>query len=602
MKLANWICGALFASALGESVDDYALLQARNVRVHQSALQLPAGDRHCVAEGDPHIKTFDGDVKNVMCYGPMGDYYLMQTSDVFVQARYMGYTRTDGYAWIRGLVIGGSAFGPGPNGGTIVFPVLNGGNITYQGERLARQFGTNTFPFSDGSGSLVIRKSTGPSVVAWDFSTDAKKAASLADQSNLLTYYIELRDANSELKWLAIINQGATQQHILISGTSDVLTGTTGQCGNNDNDPENDKFNLDVCPFKIDCSTPTLFDSPNDECDEPRDKSPCVDDKDKVEFYRNICDLNWNRVVHGDPTELDIGNCVYDCCGDRDSCPDLDNQGEFGDCLVQGDPHIKTFDSSTINQHIYGPLDDYVIMKNQFLTVHGRYESDRADKKAQIVGVAVSGPLVGGDTILFEKGYEHPPMIIANDGTTRSMTTTQELDDVNPLYTISYEPEGENLRFVLDSSKSATAKTNPLYTLNIKDAVGHVLATIRVNKPRHHTQTAAALHIRVLAGLLIDVDGQCGNYNGNPDDDANGIADIIDPLNNLFQDQNPDYGTPVPVTDCKPKQVDDATACCQAQDPGGEVSSIHACALDNCCGDDTSCDALTECQSVDADP
>jgi len=88
-------------------------------------------------------------------------------------------------------------------------------------------------------------------------------------------------------------------------------------------------------------------------------------------------------------------------------------------------------------------------MKNQFLTVHGRYESDRADKKAQIVGVAVSGPLVGGDTILFEKGYEHPPMIIANDGTTRSMTTTQELDDVNPLYTISYEPEGENLRFVL---------------------------------------------------------------------------------------------------------------------------------------------------------
>jgi len=110
--------------------------------------------------------------------------------------------------------------------------------------------------------------------------------------------------------------------------------------------------------------------------------------------------------------EWQVWNCITDCCGDRDTCPDMDNEGEWADCLIQGDPHLKTFDSPVVNKNAYAPLDVYYLVDNEYITVQGRYGSTRSDNRASLMGVAVTGVLTGGVTIYIPKGYEHPPLIM----------------------------------------------------------------------------------------------------------------------------------------------------------------------------------------------
>ena len=57
---------------------------------------------------------------------------------------------------------------------------------------------------------------------------------------------------------------------------------------------------------------------------------------------------------------------MTDGCGDRDSCPDLGNEGENGTCLVKGDPHIKTCDSLTVEKHVY-ELNDFWLVDSKYL-------------------------------------------------------------------------------------------------------------------------------------------------------------------------------------------------------------------------------------------
>lgn len=572
------ICSAWASSCL--ATDDLALLQAHR-HVSSANAKLP-GD-FCIAEGDPHIRTFDMNGTLEMCLGPMADYILMETKELFVHARYTGFSREEGYAFIRGLVIGGKAMG-----GNINIPTHNNGCIKYKGACLENQRGRNDFNLGNGV-SLTIRKAKAPDIV--NFQGDE----SLGETNRLLSYWIELKK-KGVLDFLAVVNQGSNQ-HIMISGSTSALKGTKGQCGNDDGDPENDRFNVDSCPSKLPCDK-GAFDEVNPECDKPREPPECENDSKKVAFYKKICERYYGSKAYatthyvkpGDgPKEWQIWNCITDCCGDRESCPDLNNNGEWADCLVKGDPHIKTFDSPVVNKNAYGPLDDYTLVKNDYITVQGRYGSVRSDFKAQLNGVAVTGVLTGGVTIYFPKGYEHPPLIDGVEMTGRRYRT--------PAFTIRYEPKGVNLGFIFDKT-TGKGKKRPLYTVVLTDPVdGTKLGRVRINKSRSRKSLAMAAHVRINPAFLTDVEGQCGNFNGNPKDDQSKEVDIVKTSESLFPDSNPQQGLEPVDRPCSKKQKKRALRCCKERHGDTTVQFLAACVTDNCCGRDKPCNPRRECMA-----
>lgn len=67
------------------------------------------GTASCSAYGDPHFSTFDGETDGAHCFGPLGDYDIVKTDLLSIQARYKG--RDDSrpeVAVIRGVTISGS--------------------------------------------------------------------------------------------------------------------------------------------------------------------------------------------------------------------------------------------------------------------------------------------------------------------------------------------------------------------------------------------------------------------------------------------------------------------------------------------------------------
>jgi hypothetical protein len=403
------------------------------------------------------------------------------------------------------------------------------------------------------------------------------------------------------LDFLVVVNQGQ-QQHVMISGSTSALEGTTGQCGNNNGDPSDDHFNVDACPYKLPCEESCLFGvCPNPECDKPREPEECKNDSEKVAYFKDICETYFGsdayKTTHfqarGDNVrEWQVWNCITDCCGDRDSCPDLGNEGEWADCLIQGDPHIKTWDSGVLNKNAFGPLDDYTLVKNDFINVQGRYGSQRTDNKAQLFGVAVSGQLVGGSTIVFPTGYEHPPTIDGVDMVGDRYHT--------PSFTIRYEEEGVNLHFLFDKSINhlKKIKTRPLYVVVMTDpADGKKLGRVRVNRARGKNSAAMAAHITMQSSLLTDVTGQCGNFNGDRLDDTSKESDVVATAENLFPESNPQLGLQPVLRECKKHQKRKATRCCKARHGEISLAILEACVTDNCCGPDKYCNARTQCMA-----
>jgi hypothetical protein len=587
--LAKTICSALVSASVAEN-DDMALLQAHRFGASERTPVTLPGDT-CVVAGDPHIETFDMDGIKETCLGPMGDYVLMDNGMFFVHGRYRGYQRSSGYAFVQGLVIGGSEMG-----GNINIPTHNNGCITYKGTCLAKQYGKNDFDLGNGV-SLTIRKASGPDLVNF------KGADSMSDQSRILTYWIEVKKAGV-LDFLVMVNQGA-MQHVVISGTTEALKGTTGQCGNDNGDVTDDHFNVDKCPGKLPCDK-GLFGVENPECDKPREPDTCKSDSKKVAFFKDICEKHFGSEAYatthymkpGDSVkEWQVWNCITDCCADRDTCPDQTNWGEWADCLIQGDPHVKTFDSPVVNKNAYGPLDDYTLVKNEYINVQGRYGSVRSDNKASLMGVAVSGQLVGGATIVIPKGYEHAPTIDGKPIKKKCKKNKNCNLAVTPEFTIRYEPKGVNLHFIFDKT-NGNGKPRPLFVVVLTNPVdGTKWGRVRVNRARNAKSVAMAAHITMQSAFLTNVQGQCGNFNGDPKDDTSKEDDIVSAAENLFPDTNPQQGSVPFNKPCTKGQKKKAMRCCKERHGKTTLEFLNGCVTDNCCGADKPCNPRHQCMA-----
>jgi len=622
VKIAVKIAYCILASSFGYSLDETSLLQSKSLKqvlqAKNRSCTLPGS--HCVVSGDPHVKPFDEGGEKEMCLGPMGDYELVKTESLYIHARVMGYERDGGYAFVRGLVLGGARFG----GKKFSVPILNAEKadgtripVEYDGAPIpvdgieiefpqlsSQQLSCNQIDprvtddycnsncnhnpsfcpadmckcHASGSGSLGLRiwRSEGPKLVGFE-------AEDITDTTWKDTYWVELKK-DGVVDVLIVINQGH-DQHIMISATRAALKGTQGQCGNYNDVGTDDTIDVDDCKGRTDtCEFPVC---PNPEDGKPRVPVECTAGSDQFEFYTEVCKAYWGDEVK--TKEWKLFNCITDCCGDRDSCPDMGNEGLFGTCLAKGDPHIKTFDSPTVHKHVYTPLNDYWLVDSKFIQIQARYGSNRWDGKAQIMGVAVGGILTGGVTVYIPKGIDHPQI----DG------VTTESDYGTVAFELKYEELGENLKFKLDSKKAGKGK--PLYTLTFKNpSSGKSIGSLLVNKNKNAARnTAQNLFFRVENWALDGVSGQCGNFNGNnTDDDDGNTVDLVAEADSMFPDTNPDVGANFNHKECNGAQAKAAKECCKAKHSPTTLDVINSCIVDHCCGEESGCDPATHCNEA----
>lgn len=99
----------------------------------------------CLLWGDPHITTFDGAGSNF--YGE-GIVWMVKSSSVHVQARYLSTPYTHGLAATHDIVVGG----PFLKGHVLKVGPMDGGQISWDGQRILDDFGEFE---PDGLGKLL---------------------------------------------------------------------------------------------------------------------------------------------------------------------------------------------------------------------------------------------------------------------------------------------------------------------------------------------------------------------------------------------------------------------------------------------------------------
>jgi len=156
---------------------------------------------------------------------------------------------------------------------------------------------------------------------------------------------------------------------------------------------------------------------------------------------------------------------------------------------------------------------------------------------------------------------------------------------------------GENLKYKLDAKKAG--KPHPLYTLTFKNpSDGKTIGVLKVNKNRNFAKRQSQTVFFQAENWILDgVSGQCGNYNGNSEDDNGDLTnDLVATTQSLFPDTNPDIGKVFNEKGCTKTQAKAATKCCAKKHNPTTLDVINACVVDHCCGVDTSCDPATRCE------
>lgn len=266
-----------------------------------------------------------------------------------------------------------------------------------------------------------------------------------------------------------------------------------------------------------------------------------------------------------------------------------------GTCILRGDPHIKTWDADKPDKHEYGPLGDYWLVKNKYWQIQARYKSNRNDNRAQIMGIAISGAMLGpepypvlhiplskdGKVTEYISGWGDDKILCLKDCEVVSNSFTKP-----GYYTLTYG-DGIHIGRYFDN---VNVKRGDSYTLNFfapKAAAGSqiVVASITINQG-----SSQAVKITAEEWLLHEVGGQCGNYNGDLSDDYGNTIDDLVVNNNLFPTTNDQTGDVVAALDCDQTTYDELLMKCRNEHHATTNDDVILnCVLD-CCGGGGPCE------------
>lgn len=445
--------------------------------------------KKCVIKGDPHIKLWDtpeSDGAKMGLYGTYGDYYLVNTPELKVMGR-IGSVKGLEMGVVKGIAVSGSLVGDK----ILEVPPENNGAITFDGTPIT------SFPWEGGGMKITVGK--GPNLNQYGSSKPAKLRAN--------TYTVTMDKAE------IVFNQDVFQ-HLSVEVDSSLAAADAGLCNH-------ECKNWFECQDPICELTKSLFSTFHEQCGDEVDRRPC--NRLRKKLASKDCKAKFGLDAHGTAVQ----NCIEDCCADRDQCPDRGKGDGSATCMIFGDPHIKGFDAQDSDKSSYQPMGTHWLVNSEFVKVQANYATlEKIGLKAQMNGIAITGALVGdalatgGHPMLSfpppsEGGVLLDGKKIMDCRMVRDCERSNSplfYEDPNGHFNITYG-KGSDITLLLTDRRPVAQRDN-MYTVEF--AIG---AKFLIHQGSGHS-----IYMSINSDILSDVSGECGNFNGDPNDDGHSGA------------------------------------------------------------------------------
>lgn len=212
-SLALWmVFSSNSAATTSPSIPQLRSTTLPHMEVIPPPTPLPAlGIGTCVLRGDPHIDAFDH--SHYSLYGN-GEYWIVKSPKVHLQARLMGTNFTHGLAATNELVVGG----PFIDNHTITVGTVDDGDVTVDGEKVLETIGSNySIP-----GLFTLLYNTEGELVDW---------RQVKNPRHIVHMHLPMGVRIMVLRW---------STHMDLKIDMSPQEGQDGACGNFNDDPSDD--------------------------------------------------------------------------------------------------------------------------------------------------------------------------------------------------------------------------------------------------------------------------------------------------------------------------------------------------------------------------
>lgn len=170
-------------------------------------------------------------------------------------------------------------------------------------------------------------------------------------------------------------------------------------------------------------------------------------------------------------------------------------------CRVYGDPHVLTFDGRKVSFYSTG---EYWLVKSFPVAIQARYMPTPITNGLSVTKViAIGGDMMGGHLLRISAQYAMwDEEAILTD-------FPSEWTSASPPVSVVYDAEGEYLQ--------EGRQGKELRVVKVSLPMGVSMQINRWNEPGEGDY----MNVKIfLSGPLPNQDGQCGNFNGDPEDDS----------------------------------------------------------------------------------
>jgi len=242
--------------------------------------------------------------------------------------------------------------------------------------------------------------------------------------------------------------------------------------------------------------------------------------------------------------------------------------------MVFGDPHVMTFDGQRADYYTPG---EYWIVKSATVKIQGKYAPTHMTNGLSVTKeIGISGSFINnGKLIISVENIFWNGAAVGNFGFASLGTNWHH---AHPQISIEYNGQGT----IMQNSRAGKA----LHVVHVQLPLGVTLEVNRWSEP----EEGQYMNVRLTMSAQPGQDGHCGNFNGNPGDDARTQVRARVGRTGVPQGELifPGGKTPINPTarpdlnDCAEGQLNVAMAKCKAAEHTTFPS--HACLIDTCLG------------------